>query len=76
MTFTDGAVNGINVAQIIRTNYAKFKGDEVPAEPEVKKTDFSSMSANVKLNKGVANISSVKAQSPCFASMLRVRRTM
>ncbi|GAM69420.1 A/G-specific adenine glycosylase [Vibrio sp. JCM 19236] len=64
MTFTDGAVNGINVAQIIRTNYAKFKGEKVPAEPEVKKTDFSSMSASVKLNKGVANISSVKAQSP------------
>lgn len=71
MSFTDGAVNGINVAQIIRTNYAKFKGDKVPEEPEVKKTDFSSMSASVKLNKGVANLSSVKAQSP----LLRVEAT-
>ncbi|WP_261815617.1 AsmA family protein [Vibrio gallicus] len=64
MSLNDGAVNGINVAQIIRTNYAKFRGQKVPAEPEVKKTDFSSMSASVRLNKGTAYISKINAQSP------------
>ncbi|NMT19364.1 AsmA family protein, partial [Vibrio parahaemolyticus] len=29
INFADGAVNGINVAQLIRENYAKFKGQKV-----------------------------------------------
>ncbi|MEZ8989061.1 AsmA family protein [Vibrio breoganii] len=67
--FADGAINGINVAQIIRTNYAKFKGEEAPKETEAKKTDFSAMNAVVKLNKGVATLSGVSVQSP----LLRIK---
>ncbi|OBT08501.1 hypothetical protein A9264_04515 [Vibrio sp. UCD-FRSSP16_10] len=67
--FADGAINGINVAQLIRTNYAKFKGEKVPADNEPKKTDFSSMDALVKLNKGVATLSNVSVQSP----LLRIK---
>ncbi|CAM2791716.1 AsmA family protein [Vibrio rarus] len=67
--FADGAINGINVAQIIRTNYAKFKGEKVPAETQAKKTDFSAMDATVKLNKGVATLSNVSVQSP----LLRIK---
>ncbi|MPW35362.1 AsmA family protein [Vibrio sp. B1Z05] len=69
--FADGAINGINVAQIIRTNYAKFKGEKVPADTEPKKTDFSSMDASVKLNKGVATLSNVAVASP----LLRIKAT-
>ncbi|GAD78866.1 AsmA family protein [Vibrio ezurae] len=69
--FADGAINGINVAQIIRTNYAKFKGEKVPAENEPKKTDFSAMDALVKLNKGVATLSNVAVASP----LLRIKAT-
>ena len=69
INFTDGAVNGINVAQLIRENYARFKGQSLDGTDEVKKTDFSAMTATLKLNKGVVSTDNMKAQSP----LLRVR---
>ncbi|NVC94002.1 AsmA family protein [Vibrio natriegens] len=69
INFADGAVHGINVAQLIRENYAKFKGQLVEDTKEVKKTDFSAMTATLKLNKGVVSTDDMKAQSP----LLRVR---
>nr|WP_319555048.1 AsmA family protein [uncultured Vibrio sp.] len=69
INFADGAVHGINVAQLIRENYAKFKGQSVEGTNEVKKTDFSAMTATLKLNKGVVSTDDMKAQSP----LLRVR---
>ncbi|CAH1541326.1 AsmA protein [Vibrio owensii] len=69
INFADGAVNGINVAQLIRENYARFKGQSVDGTDEVKKTDFSAMTATLKLNKGVVSTDNMKAQSP----LLRVR---
>ncbi len=62
--FTDGAVNGINVAQLIRTNYAKFKGQPVENTNEPQKTDFSSMQATIKLANGVAKTDDLSAKSP------------
>ncbi|MCV5990663.1 AsmA family protein, partial [Escherichia coli] len=35
INFADGAVNGINVAQLIRENYARFKGQKVESTNEV-----------------------------------------
>ncbi|PFG55804.1 AsmA protein [Vibrio sp. ES.051] len=69
INFADGAVNGINVAQLIRENYAKFKGQKVESTNEAKKTDFSAMTATLKLNKGVVSTDNMQAQSP----LLRVR---
>ncbi|MHA2705948.1 AsmA family protein [Vibrio owensii] len=69
INFADGAVNGINVAQLIRENYARFKGQSLDGTDEVKKTDFSAMTATLKLNKGVVSTDNMKAQSP----LLRVR---
>lgn len=69
INFADGAVNGINVAQLIRENYAKFKGQKVEGTNEAKKTDFSAMTATLKLNKGVVSTDNMQAQSP----LLRVR---
>jgi len=69
VNFADGAVNGINVAQLIRENYAKFKGQKVEGTNEAKKTDFSAMTATLKLNKGVVSTDNMQAQSP----LLRVR---
>ncbi|MEF1298355.1 AsmA family protein, partial [Vibrio parahaemolyticus] len=69
INFADGAVNGINVAQLIRENYARFKGQKVESTNEVKKTDFSAMTATLKLNKGVVSTDNLHAQSP----LLRVR---
>lgn len=69
INFADGAVNGINVAQLIRENYAKFKGQTVEGTSEAKKTDFSAMTATLKLKNGIVTTDNMQAQSP----LLRVR---
>ena len=69
ISFTDGAVNGINVAQLIRENYAKIKGQKVEAATGVQKTDFSAMKATLVLNKGNVSTNDLTMQSP----LLRIR---
>ncbi|KJY85172.1 cell envelope biogenesis protein AsmA [Vibrio galatheae] len=69
INFADGAVNGINVAQLIRENYAKIKGEKVAGSNEVQKTDFSAMKATLKLNKGNVSTNDLQMQSP----LLRIR---
>ena len=64
VVFEDGAVNGINVAKLIRENYAKFKGKEVEKQNEPLKTDFSALQAKLKLNKGVVSTTDLSIQSP------------
>ncbi|PMK05223.1 AsmA family protein [Vibrio sp. 10N.261.55.A7] len=64
INFEDGAVNGINVAQLIRENYAKITGEKVEQETGPKKTDFSAMKATLKLNKGTVTTNNLTAQSP------------
>ncbi|MDC5840892.1 AsmA family protein [Vibrio europaeus] len=69
INFEDGAVNGINVAQLIRENYAKIKGEKLEGGDEVQKTDFSAMKATLKLNKGNVSTNDLHIQSP----LLRIR---
>ncbi|RJX68459.1 AsmA family protein [Vibrio sinensis] len=69
INFADGAVNGINIAQLIRENYAKFKGQKTQVADEVQKTDFSAMTATLTLNKGIVSTNNLHAQSP----LLRIR---
>ncbi|MFM2590568.1 AsmA family protein [Vibrio sp. TBV020] len=69
INFEDGAVNGINVAQLIRENYAKIKGQKVESKDEAQKTDFSAMKATLKLNKGNVSTNDLTMQSP----LLRIR---
>jgi len=69
INFEDGAVHGINVAQLIRENYAKIKGQKVESKGEVQKTDFSAMKATLKLNKGNVSTNDLTMQSP----LLRIR---
>jgi AsmA protein len=63
VSFTDGAINGINLAQIIRDNYAKLKGQSAE-QSEVKKTDFSALSGEFKFNKGNVTTDDFAMQSP------------
>ncbi|KGY08150.1 AsmA family protein [Vibrio sinaloensis] len=67
--FADGAVNGINVAQLIRENYAKIKGEKFDDKEGVQKTDFSAMKATLKLNKGNVSTNDLTMHSP----LLRIR---
>ncbi|CAK1699335.1 AsmA family protein [Vibrio crassostreae] len=64
INFEDGAVNGINVAQLIRENYAKIKGEKVETTNEAQKTDFSAMKATLKVDKGWVSTNDLSAQSP------------
>ncbi len=62
----DGAVNGINVAHMLRTNYAKFTGGDVTEADQVKKTDFSAMTATLKIDKGNVTTNDLTMQSPAL----------
>jgi AsmA protein len=63
VSFSDGAINGINLAQIIRDNYAKLKGQSAE-QSEVKKTDFSALSGEFRFNKGNVTTDDFAMQSP------------
>ncbi len=65
----DGAVNGINVAHMLRTNYAKLTGGDVTEADQVKKTDFSAMTATLNIDKGNVTTNDLNMQSPA----LRIR---
>ncbi|MBW3696536.1 AsmA family protein [Vibrio sp. T187] len=64
INFADGAVNGINVAQLIRENYAKIKGEKIDNVEGVQKTDFSAMTSTLKFNKGWVSTDDLSMQSP------------
>ncbi|MDW6003492.1 AsmA family protein [Vibrio mangrovi] len=60
----DGALNGINIAQIIRQGYAKLKGKPLDDTEGVQKTDFSAASATLHLQQGVVTTDDFTLQSP------------
>ena len=67
--FTDGAVKGINVAQIIRDAEARFRGRPVERSEEPNQTDFSEMEGSFTIREGVVTSDDLRASSP----LLRVR---
>jgi len=67
--FDDGAVNGINIAHMLRTNYAKVIGGDVTKADQVKKTDFTAMTATLNIDKGNVSTNDLMMQSPA----LRIR---
>jgi AsmA protein len=60
---TNGAVKGINVAQMIRTNYARIKGSTVSGS-RVQKTDFSALTATFRIANGEMHTSDLSLYSP------------
>lgn len=62
--FKDGAVSGINIAQMIRTAQAKLKGLSVPEEKETKTTDFSRISGTIHARDGILENTDLSAYSP------------
>ena len=64
INFADGAVNGVNIPLLIRTTYAKIKGEKVKGSEEAEKTDFSALSADFYLAKGNATTKNIKMVSP------------
>jgi len=64
INFADGSVYGVNLPHMIRTNYAKIKGQNVDDVDQTKKTDFSALTATLKLNKGVVTTNDLHMESP------------
>ncbi|OOE71157.1 hypothetical protein BZG19_02500 [Salinivibrio kushneri] len=67
--FEDGAINGINLAQMLREAKATLKGESAAAAKEVRKTDFSSLTASFTLGNGMARTTDLLLEAPA----LRVR---
>ncbi|VAX11627.1 A/G-specific adenine glycosylase [hydrothermal vent metagenome] len=62
--FENGAIKGINVAQILRETWAKLNGKSVPPSSESKQTDFSELSGSALITNGVLNNEDLMAKSP------------
>lgn len=62
--FSDGAVKGINVAQILRETRARFQGQAVPQSKEPLQTDFSKLSGSGVIQKGILTNRDLLAMTP------------
>jgi AsmA protein len=63
----DGALNGINIAQSIRSARAQLKalrGEAAPASTGPQKTDFSELSASFAIKNGIAHNDDLSIKSP------------
>ncbi|MDO6525504.1 AsmA family protein [Motilimonas sp. 1_MG-2023] len=65
LKFTDGALHGINIAQMVRKGKAQLKGQSVDEVAE-KKTDFSALTGSFQIGKGVARTQDIKMESPAL----------
>jgi AsmA protein len=62
--FTDGAVNGVNIARMIREANARIKGTPLPVEEVEQKTDFSEIRGTLQVDKGMATNNDFTAMTP------------
>ena len=66
LALRDGAIKGINIAQVLRKAKAKLGRGEAQAAAETEQTDFSEMSATFKIRKGVARNDDLEVKAPLF----------
>ncbi len=62
-SFQDGAVNGINIAQLLREAVARAQGRPVPKE-EARSTDFSELKGSLTVKDGLVRNEDLVAKSP------------
>ncbi len=62
-SFENGAVNGINIAQLIRNAYAAYK-KQPPPKDEVKQTDFAAITGTATVKDGLVTNNDLSAKSP------------
>ena len=62
--FTDGAVQGINLAAMIRKAQAQLKGQPLPPESGPNQTDFSELTGTATVANGVIRNQDLAAKSP------------
>ena len=64
LALTNGAVKGVNLAQLIRDTKARFEGKTVESSNEPQQTDFSELTASARITNGVINNQDLLAKSP------------
>lgn len=62
-SFQEGAINGINIAQLIREGLAKAQGRPAPKEG-TRSTDFSELKGSVTVKDGLVSNNDLSAKSP------------
>ncbi len=62
--FTDGAINGLNIAREVRRANALISGAQLSAQEEVIKTDFTELSVSGEVNEGVLRSDDLSIKSP------------
>ncbi len=62
IAFADGAIKGVNIAQLIRQAQAKLAGTTVPDGPQ--QTDFSELTGSARIVNGVLDNQDLSAKSP------------
>lgn len=66
LALRDGAIKGINIAQVLRKAKASLGRGDAQAAAETEKTDFSEMSASFRVSKGVARNDDLDVKAPLF----------
>ena len=61
--FTDGAINGVNVAKLLRDTWARLKGQAVSGD-EPEKTDFAELLGSAVISKGHVTNDDLLMKSP------------
>ena len=62
--FNKGAINGVNIARMIREAYARIKGTKLPPEEVEQKTDFSELRGSFHIVNGIATNNDFTAMTP------------
>ena len=62
--FHEGAIKGINVAQLLREANAKLKGQPVPKQSGPNQTDFSELTGTARIKKGIVTNNDLSLLSP------------
>ncbi|MEE8343048.1 MAG: AsmA family protein, partial [Gammaproteobacteria bacterium] len=63
-SFTDGAIKGVNIAQLIRVAQAKLQGKSLPKDQGPNQTDFSELSGTATVTNGVVRNEDFQVKSP------------
>jgi AsmA protein len=62
--FENGAVKGVNLAQLLREGQARLKGEQLPADSVPPQTDFSELGGTAVIKQGVLDNQDLLAKSP------------
>ncbi|MCC5812514.1 MAG: AsmA family protein [Ectothiorhodospiraceae bacterium] len=65
-SFRDGAVQGLNLAHMMRSATSRLQGQRPPSEEDVPRTDFTEMVGRIVFEGGKIRNESLNAQSPLF----------